>query len=155
MLELTNADWSLGGRPAVRSMNGLVAAAHPLQRMPGRRCCVGAAMPSMLLLRQRRRSTSSNPSCLASLVPAPPPTSMQVPAKSRALISFPPLLPASIHLRWTPKCPRQAACSLHARQPSWLARIAKPLRQTFIWGCVAASDKAGNGRLSDIEILRC
>ena len=35
MLELTNADWSLGGRPAVRSMHGLVAAAHPLAANAG------------------------------------------------------------------------------------------------------------------------
>ena len=35
MLELTNADWSLGGRPAVRSMHGVVAAAHPLAANAG------------------------------------------------------------------------------------------------------------------------
>ena len=35
MLELTNADWSLGGRPAVQSLHGLVAAAHPLAANAG------------------------------------------------------------------------------------------------------------------------
>ncbi len=35
MLDLTNADWSLGGRPAVRSINGVVAAAHPLAANAG------------------------------------------------------------------------------------------------------------------------
>ena len=35
MLELTNADWSLGGRPAVRSIHGVVAAAHPLAANAG------------------------------------------------------------------------------------------------------------------------
>ena len=35
MLELTNADWSLGGRPAVRSVHGMVAAAHPLAANAG------------------------------------------------------------------------------------------------------------------------
>ena len=35
MLELTNADWSLGGRRAVRSVHGMVAAAHPLAANAG------------------------------------------------------------------------------------------------------------------------
>ena len=35
MLELTNADWSLGGRSTVRSLNGIVAAAHPLAANAG------------------------------------------------------------------------------------------------------------------------
>ena len=35
MLELTNSDWSLGGRRAVRSMHGMVAAAHPLAANAG------------------------------------------------------------------------------------------------------------------------
>lgn len=35
MLELTNADWSLGSRPAVRSVYGVVAAAHPLAANAG------------------------------------------------------------------------------------------------------------------------
>ena len=35
MLELTNADWSLGSRPAVRSVYGIVAAAHPLAANAG------------------------------------------------------------------------------------------------------------------------
>ena len=35
MLELTNADWSLGGRPSVRGNNGMVAAAHPLAANAG------------------------------------------------------------------------------------------------------------------------
>ncbi len=35
MLDLTNADWSLGGRPAVRSISGVVAAAHPLAANAG------------------------------------------------------------------------------------------------------------------------
>ena len=35
MLELTNADWSLGARPAVRSVHGVVAAAHPLAANAG------------------------------------------------------------------------------------------------------------------------
>ena len=35
MLELTNADWSLGGRPAIRSVHGVVAAAHPLAANAG------------------------------------------------------------------------------------------------------------------------
>lgn len=34
-LELTNADWSLGGRPAVRGKRGMVAAAHPLAASAG------------------------------------------------------------------------------------------------------------------------
>ena len=35
MLELTNADWSLGGRPAIRAKSGMVAAAHPLAANAG------------------------------------------------------------------------------------------------------------------------
>jgi gamma-glutamyltranspeptidase/glutathione hydrolase len=35
MLTLTNADWSLGSRPAVRSVYGVVAAAHPLAANAG------------------------------------------------------------------------------------------------------------------------
>jgi len=35
MLELTNADWSLGARPAVRSVHGVVAASHPLAANAG------------------------------------------------------------------------------------------------------------------------
>ncbi|MAH83767.1 MAG: hypothetical protein CBB68_05325 [Rhodospirillaceae bacterium TMED8] len=35
MLELTNADWSLGSRPPVRAMHGMVAAAHPLAANAG------------------------------------------------------------------------------------------------------------------------
>jgi gamma-glutamyltranspeptidase/glutathione hydrolase len=35
MLELTNGDWSLGGRPSMRGMAGMVAAAHPLAANAG------------------------------------------------------------------------------------------------------------------------
>ena len=35
MLELTSADWSLGGRPSVRAKRGMVAAAHPLAANAG------------------------------------------------------------------------------------------------------------------------
>ena len=35
MLELSNANWSLGGRPAIRTKSGLVAAAHPLAANAG------------------------------------------------------------------------------------------------------------------------
>ncbi len=35
MLDLTNADWSLGGRASVRGKNGMVAAAHPLAANAG------------------------------------------------------------------------------------------------------------------------
>ena len=35
MLELTNADWSLGGRPSIRANSGMVAAAHPLAANAG------------------------------------------------------------------------------------------------------------------------
>jgi gamma-glutamyltranspeptidase/glutathione hydrolase len=35
MLELTNADWSLGGRPGTRAVSGMVAAAHPLAANAG------------------------------------------------------------------------------------------------------------------------
>lgn len=35
MLELTNADWSLGGRPSMRAVSGMVAAAHPLAANAG------------------------------------------------------------------------------------------------------------------------
>ncbi len=35
MLELTNGDWSLGGRPSMRGVSGMVAAAHPLAANAG------------------------------------------------------------------------------------------------------------------------
>ncbi len=35
MLELTNADWSLGGRSSARAVSGMVAAAHPLAANAG------------------------------------------------------------------------------------------------------------------------
>jgi len=35
MLELTNADWSLGGRPSIRANSGMVAAADPLAANAG------------------------------------------------------------------------------------------------------------------------
>ena len=35
MLELTSADWSLGGRPSIRGVSGMVAAAHPLAANAG------------------------------------------------------------------------------------------------------------------------
>ena len=35
MLELTNADWALGGRAGVRAKSGMVAAAHPLAANAG------------------------------------------------------------------------------------------------------------------------
>ena len=35
MLELTNGDWSLGGRPSMHSTSGMVAAAHPLAANAG------------------------------------------------------------------------------------------------------------------------
>ena len=35
VLELSNSDWALGGRPGIRAKSGMVAAAHPLAANAG------------------------------------------------------------------------------------------------------------------------
>ena len=120
MLELTNADWSLGGRPAVRSMHGLVAAAHPL-----------AANAGAEMLRRGGNAFDSAAATAAALNVVEPFMSGLAGAGAATYFNastgevscldfIPPLLPASIHLRWTARWPRQAR-SLPARPATWLA----------------------------------